>query len=129
MSSLLLDTHIVLWWPSDDPRLSDSVRRAVQAADNVTVSAASTWGVAIKAAIGKLVIDLPEGSSFASTCADQGFDLLPITHEDAWAGGTLPRSRTDPFDRLIAATARRRRWTVVTADPASAGLGVDLLGT
>ena len=82
--------------------------------------------MAIKIAIGKLELDLGE-LSFADTVADQGFELTAVTHEDAWSIGALPPARTDPFDRLIAATARRRGWTVVTADPAFDGLGVPLL--
>lgn len=126
MTALLLDTHMALWWLADDPRLSPRIRSAVQRADGVHVSAASTWEVAIKVAIGKLKLDLG-GRSFAETCADQGFDLTPVTHEDAWSIGALPSARTDPFDRLIAATARRRGWTVVTADPAFEVFGVALL--
>lgn len=126
MTSLLLDTHIVLWWLSDDPRLTPALREAVPAADAVHVSAASSWEVAIKVAIGKLSLDLGT-ASLAEACKDQGFALVPVSHEDAWAVGALPRSRTDPFDRLIAATARRRGWTVVTADPAFDGLDVSVL--
>jgi len=124
VTSLLLDTHIALWWLADDPRLSPPVRRAVDGADTAYLSAASTWEVAIKIAIGKLTLELPDGQSFATACSDQGFSLVPVTHEDAWAIGTLPDSRTDPFDRLIAATARRRGWTVVTEDPALRQLGI-----
>ena len=127
MTVLLLDTRVVLWWLADSPRLTESARRAVQDADAVHVSAASTWEVAIKTALGKLDVRFDEGSDFPGTCADQGFALTAVTHEDAWAVGALPTSRTDPFDRLIAATARRRGWAVVTADPAFRSLGVDLL--
>jgi len=124
---LLLDTHAAIWWLADDRRLTDDAKSAVLAAVAVHVSAASTWEVAIKQAIGKLDLGLPGGQSFAQVCADQGFTLATVTHEDAWAVGELPPTRTDPFDRLIAATARRRRWTVVTADPAFAGLDVAVL--
>jgi len=124
---LLLDTHVALWWLADDPRLSARIRRTVQRSDATHLSAASTWEVAIKMAIGRLALDLGEGESFAQTCADQGFSLTAVTHEDAWSIAALPASRTDPFDRLIAGTARRRGWTVVTADPAFDAFGVALL--
>ena len=127
MTTLLLDTHVVLWWLADDPRLTPSMRQAVLHADAPHVSAASSWEVAIKVAIGTLTIDLPDGQTFAQTCSDQGFSLLGVTHEDAWSIRELPPARTDPFDRLIAATARRRRWTVATADAAFEDLNVDLL--
>lgn len=127
MTSLLLDTHIALWWLADDPRLTAGLRHAVQQSEAVHVSAASTWEVAIKVAIGKLELGLREGESFARTCSDQGFSLTAVTHEDAWSIGALPATRTDPFDRLIAATARRRGWTVVTADSAFEAFDVALL--
>jgi len=115
---LLLDTHVVLWWLSDDPRLGTGARDAIGGSPQAYVSAASTWEVAIKIAIGKLELDLPADTSFGQLCAEQGFTLAPVTHEDAWSIRDLPATRTDPFDRLIAGSARTRGWTVVTADPA-----------
>lgn len=127
MRELLLDTHAAIWWLADDRRLTDAAKAAVLAAPAVHLSAASTWEVAIKQAIGKLDLGLDGRQSFAQVCADQGFTLATVTHEDAWAVGELPPTRTDPFDRLIAATARRRRWTVVTADPGFGELDVAVL--
>lgn len=127
MTALLLDTHVALWWLADDRRLTAGMRRAVERSDGAHVSAASTWEVAIKVAIGKLDVHFEEGESFAQTCADQGFTLVAVTHVDAWSIGALPATRSDPFDRLIAATARRRGWTVVTADPAFEAFGVALV--
>lgn len=122
MTGLLLDTHVVLWWLADDSRLTGEGRRVIGAAPSVHVSAASTWEVANKVAIGKLAFD--DDIDFPQLCAEQGFDLVGVDHRDAWSITALPASRTDPFDRLIAATARRRGWTVVTADEALAALGV-----
>ena len=124
MSALLLDTHIALWWLIDDPRLSAHLRELVTRSRDVYLSSASTWEVAIKLSIGKLRLELDPGTTFASVCADQGFSLVPVEHQDAWAVVDLPLSRADPFDRLIAATARRRGWTVVTADAVFGGLGI-----
>lgn len=118
MTDLLLDTHVVLWWLADDPRLGTEAREAIGSSAAVHVSAASTWEVAIKIAIGKLELDLPADTSFGQLCAEQGFRLEPVTHEDAWSVRRLPGTRTDPFDRLIAASAGTRGWTVVTADKA-----------
>lgn len=128
MSRLLLDTHIALWWLSDDDRLTPRLREFISRAASAHLSSASTWEVVIKLAIGKLKLDLEAGTTFASVCAAQGFSLASVEHEDAWAVRELPPSRADPFDRLIAATARRRGWTVVTADPVFGGLGIPLLG-
>ncbi|MGI8713444.1 MAG: type II toxin-antitoxin system VapC family toxin [Solirubrobacteraceae bacterium] len=128
MTDLLLDTHVALWWLAGDARLTTRLRDLVVSANAARVSSASTWEVAIKIAIGKLELTLDAGMSFPSVCAQQGFRLTAIEHEDAWAVVDLAPSRADPFDRLIAATARRRGWTVVSADPVFTELGVPVIG-
>ncbi len=127
MSALILDTHIALWWLADDARLTPRLRELVGRSADVYLSSASSWEVAIKLAIGKLRLDLEADTTFPSVCADQGIRLLPVDHADAWAVLSLPSTRADPFDRLIAATARRRGWTVVTSDAVFADLGVPTL--
>ena len=128
MSALILDTHIALWWLADDARLTPRLRELVGRSRDVYLSSASTWEVAIKLAIGRLKLDLDPDMTFASVCAAQGFRLLSVDHDDAWGVLSIPRTRADPFDRLIAATARRRGWTVVTADPVFDDLSVPTLG-
>ena len=125
--ALLLDTHAALWWLLDSAELPDATRQAISAASAVHVSAATTWEVAIKRAIGKLELTLPAGLSFASACRAHGFTLTDVSHDDAEAVADLPAGRRDPFDRLLAATARRRRWTLVTRDPGFAVLAVPTL--
>lgn len=127
MSGLVLDTHVALWWLADDPRLTAAGRERVLQASRVAVSAASTWEIAIKQSIGKLELDLAPDERLPGVLADQGFDLMAVEHADAWEIEALPPSRTDPFDRLIAAAARRRGLAVVTADPAFDALGVTVL--
>lgn len=125
--TLLLDTHVALWWLLDAPELAEGTRVAVGAAPEVHVSAATTWEVAIKRAIGKLTLVLPDRMSFSAACRAHGFALTDVTHADAEAVAELPPHRRDPFDRLLAATARRRGWTLVTRDAGFADLGVAIL--
>lgn len=127
MTGLILDTHIVLWWLADDVRLTARLRERIGRRSDVYVSSASSWEVAIKLALGKLKLDLDPGSTFPAVCAAQGFRMISVDHDDAWAVLELPLTRADPFDRLIAATARRRGLTVVTADPAFDDLDVPTL--
>ena len=55
--SLLLDTPILLWWLSDDPRLPPAARGAISSGDNeVMVSAAAVWEIAIKKTVGRLEV-------------------------------------------------------------------------
>lgn len=122
VGSLLLDTHVVVWWLLGDPKLPPRVRSAIDAAPAAHVSAATTWEVSIKLALGKLELNLARDTSFPAACREHGFDLVDVTHADAEAVAALPPARSDPFDRLLAATARRRGWTLVTRDPAFARL-------
>jgi PIN domain nuclease of toxin-antitoxin system len=111
--TLLLDTHVLLWWLADDPRLTPTMRKAIAAPSTpVVVSAASAWEAAIKAAAGKLTV--PGG--LREELERHGFDELPVTVEDGLAAGALPRYHSDPFDRMLIAQAARRRLVLVTAD-------------
>ncbi len=111
--TLLLDTHVLLWWLADDPRLTPAMREAIaDPSTSVMVSAASAWETAIKAAVGKLTV--PDG--LQQELKRQGFDELPVTVEDGLAAGALPRHHSDPFDRMLIAQAARRRFVLVTAD-------------
>jgi PIN domain nuclease of toxin-antitoxin system len=110
--SLLLDTHVVLWWLTDDPTLADNVKDRLDHEPGVCVSAATIWEVTIKQAIGKLKqpADLPE------RIRDSGFRNLPITSEHAIVAGRLPAIHRDPFDRVLVAQAQCEDLTLVTRD-------------
>jgi len=111
--SLLLDTHVVLWWLADDPALSDEIKTRLDHELDVYVSAATVWEVAIKQAIGKLAepADLPE------RVRGSGFRELAIGFDHAIAAGRLPLIHRDPFDRMLVAQARCENLTLVTRDP------------
>jgi PIN domain nuclease of toxin-antitoxin system len=111
--SLLLDTHVVLWWLTDDPALADDLKDRLDHEPDVYVSAATIWEIAIKQAIGKLKepTDLPE------RVRDSGFHELPVRSDHAVAAGRLPLIHRDPFDRILVAQARCEGLTLVTRDP------------
>jgi PIN domain nuclease of toxin-antitoxin system len=110
--SLLLDTHVVLWWLADDPSLSGEIKARLDHEPDIYVSVATIWEVAIKQAIGKLKdpADLPE------RILSSGFRELPITAGHALAAGRLPMIHRDPFDRMLVAQARCEDLTLVTRD-------------
>jgi PIN domain nuclease of toxin-antitoxin system len=120
---LLLDTHAVLWWQTDDRRLSAPSRRAIATADIVWVSAASGWEVAVKAALGRLRFEEP----FAVTVAADDFTELPVTLAHAARLQALPTHHADPFDRMLVAQALVEGATLVTRDEALGAYGVPLL--
>jgi PIN domain nuclease of toxin-antitoxin system len=109
---LLLDTHVLLWWLADDDRLPEGAREAVNTAQEVRLSAASVWEIAIKHALGRL--DVPDDYLVAVDAGEIG--LLPITGQHAEIAGALPRHHDDPFDRMLVAQARADELTLVTAD-------------
>ena len=111
--SLLLDTHVVLWWLTGDPTLSGDIKTRLDHDPDVYVSAATVWEVAIKQAAGKLTApaDLPE------RIRGSGFAELAINSEHAIAAGRLPLIHRDPFDRMLVAQAQCEDFALVTRDP------------
>jgi PIN domain nuclease of toxin-antitoxin system len=123
--TLLLDTHVVLWWQRDDRRLGRAAREAIATADVVWVSAVSGWEVAIKCALGRLRLDEP----FPILIAADDFTELPMTLAHAARLQDLPPHHTDPFDRMLAAQALTERTTLVTHDRAFEPYGVKAIWT
>ena len=111
--NLLLDTHVLLWWLDDHPNLSRRARDVIADGKNlVFVSAAVIWEIQIKQALGKL--EIPK--NFREVLDRQGFELLDITVDHAYAVGDLPLHHRDPFDRMLVAQAKVERLTLVTRD-------------
>lgn len=113
MKRLLLDTHAFLWWLSDDAALGDSARGAIEDGRNeVYVSAASVWEIAIKQALGKL--EAPD--DLDRIVEEEDFIRLPISLFHAEAAGKLPPLHQDPFDRMLVAQAQAEGLVIVTGD-------------
>ena len=114
---LLLDTHIALWALTDDPRLSQRARALIDdPANQVLVSAATVWEIAIKHALGR--DDMPISADEALEWFRQaGYDLLPITPAHAAAVEHLPDHHRDPFDRLLVAQAITEPLRLLSRDP------------
>jgi len=117
---VLLDTHIALWAITDDARLATRARQMIVAPENqVAVSTASVWEIAIKHAIGRDRMPVPaaEAVAFFRT---SGFLIVNITPEHAVHAGALPPIHADPFDRLIVAQALTEPFRLVTRNAAVA---------
>lgn len=121
--TLLLDTHVVLWWRTDSRRLGRSVRRAIATADIVWVSAVSGWEVAIKQRLGKLHL----ADSFASMVQASDFLELPVRLRHAEQLVTLAPHHTDPFDRMLIAQAQLEGASVVTHDRQFEPYGISIV--
>ena len=122
---LLIDTHILLW-ADERPRLIVQPLRAAMRddANEIVVSAATVWEIAIKRAIGKLSFDRP----IVAAVLALGFEILPVVGVHAEHAGSLPRHHNDPFDRLLIAQAYLEGMVLGTQDRRMRPYGVATLG-
>lgn len=122
--AFLLDTHALIWWLEDAPTLSAPARAALQdPSANVYFSAASSYEIGWKIAIGKLA----ERPSIGAACAMQGITEAAITAAHAERAASLDPTHRDPWDRLIVAQALENQLTVITRDEAIARLGAPVV--
>ena len=115
--SMLLDTHIFLWWLFDAPDLSEKIRALISSRENPAyISSASVWEIATKYRIGKL----PHADAVAKNVTYwidyAGFTPLPITPEHAQLAGSWPQRHRDPFDRMLAAQSKLESMALVSVD-------------
>jgi PIN domain nuclease of toxin-antitoxin system len=113
MMKLLLDTHILLWWLTQDQKLSQTEIDTIADSDNIVfISAATAWEIAVKKMIGKL--EAPDDLPIALAAND--FLELPITIEHSQKLYQLPLHHHDPFDRIMVAQAIAEDLTFMTRD-------------
>lgn len=113
MRRILLDTHALLWWLSDDAALGPGAREVIAEPRNeVLVSAASIWEIGIKRQKG--LLEVP--SDLEALVEDEGFGKLPISLFHAQQAGSLPEIHRDPFDRMLVAQAQAEGLELLTAD-------------
>lgn len=115
----LIDTHILLWWIFNDPKLDQNSRGIIQNPSNkILVSSASAWEIATKHRIGKLPGAKELLEDYDGILQKARFDQLSITTAHALRAGLLPIQHRDPFDRMIMAQGELEQITVITYDPA-----------
>lgn len=125
---LLLDTHTLLWFLEDSPQLSSTARTEIEeSANDVFVSAASLWEIAIKVSLGKLALNKPIDVWMPTELAANSIDLLGISIDHIVKIASLPFHHRDPFDRLLIAQALVENMLVVGADSAFDSYGVKRL--
>jgi PIN domain nuclease of toxin-antitoxin system len=112
---VLLDTHTLIWWATDDPKLSRDARSVLSSFDTeVFVSAASAWEVSTKVRIGKLPGAEMFAAEFPSRVGRLGFRELAISVEHGQRAGLLPGAHKDPFDRMLIAQAQAENMPIVS---------------
>jgi PIN domain nuclease of toxin-antitoxin system len=116
---VLLDTHALLWFLEDNPRLSDAAKRMLEdATTDAYISVASLWEIAIKIGLHKLQIGEPFDQLFPEQLKRNNFELLGVTVEHLTRLTTLPLHHRDPFDRMLIAQALEDQLVLVGADAA-----------
>lgn len=122
---LLLDTQIFLWLQTEPERLGPHLPAIEDPANERLLSAASSWEIAIKHGLGRLVLPEPPASYVPKRVAALRAVPLAVEHAHALAVSTLPPLHRDPFDRLLVAQANLLGLTLLTADTALARYDVE----
>ena len=124
----IVDTHAWLWAQSEPERLPSSVLEVLEdPANDVFVSAASAWEIAVKYQRGRLPLPEPPMTYVPMRMVDSGCKPLSIEHAHALQAGQLPMHHRDPFDRVLIAQSQILDMPVVTRDPAFSLYDVDLV--
>lgn len=128
MNRYLLDTQVWLWLLNDSKRLDDVTRARLAATSNdLLLSAASSWEIAIKYRLGKLQLPEPPQTYVPDRMRRSGVTPLVIEHAHTLRVADLPDHHRDPFDRLIVAQGQVMNVPIVTADPAFDSYDVEVL--
>lgn len=115
--TLLLDTQVLLFWLAQPDRLSRRAEGLISDDEaRLLWSVASSWELAIKAALGKLRLPEPVGTFVTSRLEANGIELLPIQLRHAHHVADLSHHHRDPFDRMLIAQAALERVPIVTSD-------------
>jgi PIN domain nuclease of toxin-antitoxin system len=115
----LLDTHALIWFQENNPKIPEQVMRLIQQPDNVIFfSQISLFEISIKQKIGKLPAFFAAIEQIYSQAVNDGFTFLPIQNQHIFNYDKIPllKDHRDPFDRLLIATALHENATILTAD-------------
>lgn len=115
---LLLDTHVFLWMFLHPKKIGSKAWTWLRNAENdLYLSAASAWEIAIKVRIGKMRLPNNAALYVPRRARESNILSLTITEEHALAVADLPMEHTDPFDRILVAQAQLESLTLISGDP------------
>ena len=122
---LLLDTHALLWWLTDDGKLGREAHAALRSGGTtVYVSAVSAYEVALKHGLGKLPEAARLSREFLEEVEAAGFEPLSLSVREAQVAGRMENAHRDPFDRMLIAQAILRDLTLVSNEKLFDSFGV-----
>lgn len=121
----LLDTHSLIWFITGDAQLSIHARRLIEDENNeLWVSVASLWEMAIKYSISKLDLGRPFDTLFPHQLEINSIEILGVTVDHLKAVCELPFHHRDPFDRLIIAQSQVENLPIIGVDAIFDSYGV-----
>jgi PIN domain nuclease of toxin-antitoxin system len=124
----LLDTSVLLWSLAAEHKLNQRAKDILTSpATELYLSAASSWEIAIKFALGSLTLPEAPSAFIPQALRSWAIQSLDITHEHALRTGELPAHHRDPFDRLLIAQAMAEEMTLLTADRVFQKYKIDLI--
>lgn len=115
-SSIVLDTHVLLWHLGDRGRLSAAAKRAISSAKELRISAISFWEISMLVAKGRVALDRPMAEWTNDVVATEGIVEVPLVAHVAVAAGELTDFHGDPADRFIVAAAIANNCPVISKD-------------
>lgn len=126
---VLLDTHAFLWWLAEDSKLSARARRIIGSDTNeLFLSAASVWEIAIKASLSRLNLGIENPETVVTQgMAAYGIRSLQIELHHALRTYSLPHHHNDPFDRMLIAQSIVEEMSLLSADPKFRGYGIRVI--
>lgn len=114
---MLLDTHTLLWFLEDDPKLPPNIKELIEDSDSIVVSIITLWEIAIKLSINKLILQF-EFQELTTFLDELTIQVLPLSFEDIQHYIGLPLHHRDPFDRILIAQAINHSWAIISVDSA-----------
>ncbi len=124
----LLDTSVFLWSLAAEHKLNPRAKDFLTSPSaELYLSAASSWEIAIKFALGTLTLPKVPSEFIPYALRLWAIRALNITHEHALRAGELPAHHRDPFDRLLIAQALSEQMTLLTADRVFQKYKVDMI--
>lgn len=125
---ILLDTHVLIWFLTDSPRLPGHIRDLLLQQDSqLFFSSVSILEVAIKHSLKPEAMPCTPDAVHADAIGS-GIVELPFLSRHAREVGNLPWIHRDPFDRMLLAQARTEDMLLLSHDEDVVRYGVGVKG-
>ena len=114
--SLILDTHVWVWWINQDNKLSVLLRERIAQASYVAISAVSVYELVQAVERRRLSLAVATSEWLQSATVGGDIQVIAVDGEIARVSAELPSIHGDPLDRMIMATALVRSQPLISLD-------------